>query len=158
MYFPDLSPYTYGPSPPHLIRDGADLKWADIPVLNVGWLGLEEATPVHLKMPSQELLDALWFLCLSDEGQKRKVNHMMGWHSCEFRSCRESGLPGRIPKDGLGCAEIRVVGKGVIYAAPDLIYHYVDEHWYGPPEPFVDAVLHAESGVVEVTIPLGRLP
>lgn len=41
----------------------------------------------------------------------------------------------------LGSAEIRVIGATDIYAAPDLIYHYVLEHHYRPPEDFVQAVL-----------------
>jgi len=42
----------------------------------------------------------------------------------------------------LGMAEIRVFAKsGKIYAAPNLIYHYVKDHSYAPPDPFVEAVL-----------------
>jgi len=29
----------------------------------------------------------------------------------------------------------------VVYAAPDLIYHYVVEHHYCPPDEFIQAVL-----------------
>lgn len=41
----------------------------------------------------------------------------------------------------LGAAEIRVLGEENIFAAPDLIYHYVTEHGYRPPPVFVQAVL-----------------
>jgi len=42
----------------------------------------------------------------------------------------------------LGSAEIRVVGQdGTVYAAPDLIYHYVVVHDYRPPEEFIQAVM-----------------
>jgi hypothetical protein len=42
----------------------------------------------------------------------------------------------------LGSAEIRVPGSGGrIYAAPDLIYHYVEAHGYRPPDEFVEAVM-----------------
>lgn len=41
-----------------------------------------------------------------------------------------------------GQAEIRVIGAEDIYAAPDLIYHYVVTHSYRPPKPFIDAVLN----------------
>ena len=41
----------------------------------------------------------------------------------------------------LGSAEIRVFGQaGLIYAAPNLIYHYVLLHHYSPPEVFVPAM------------------
>jgi hypothetical protein len=42
----------------------------------------------------------------------------------------------------LGTAEIRVASDdGICFAAPTLIYHYVAEHGYRPPEQFVEAVL-----------------
>jgi hypothetical protein len=42
----------------------------------------------------------------------------------------------------IGSAEIRVFGKeGAIYAAPTLIYHYVEQHHYKPPADFVHALL-----------------
>ncbi len=41
----------------------------------------------------------------------------------------------------LGSAEIRVFGNGgKIYAAPNLIYHYVTVHGYKTPDEFVSAL------------------
>lgn len=41
----------------------------------------------------------------------------------------------------LGSAEIRVVGEqGITYAAPTLIFHYVRDHAYRPPEEFLRAL------------------
>jgi len=41
----------------------------------------------------------------------------------------------------LGYAEIRVFGKsGKIYAAPNMLYHYVTVHHYKPPNEFLQAV------------------
>ena len=45
----------------------------------------------------------------------------------------------------LGGAEIRIIGEEEIYAAPDLIYHYVVEHQYLPPKEFVKAVMEGPS-------------
>ncbi|MEM9776300.1 MAG: hypothetical protein AAF902_17110 [Chloroflexota bacterium] len=42
----------------------------------------------------------------------------------------------------LGGAEIRVIGTEDIFAAPDLVYHYVVDHNYLPPQEFIDAVLN----------------
>jgi len=43
----------------------------------------------------------------------------------------------------LGYAEIRVFGeKGKIYAAPNMLYHYVTVHHYKPPDEFVQALKH----------------
>ena len=44
----------------------------------------------------------------------------------------------------LGSAEMTVKGKdGKIYAAPNLIYHYMAAHDYDPPKEFVEALLAA---------------
>jgi hypothetical protein len=42
----------------------------------------------------------------------------------------------------LGNGEIRVIGSaGKVYASPVMIYHYMSEHNYLPPQEFIDAVL-----------------
>ncbi|BCU78007.1 hypothetical protein [Luteolibacter sp. LG18] len=44
-------------------------------------------------------------------------------------------------EQSFGSAEIRVRGAdGVVYGAPDLIYHYVVAHDYLPPAAFIEAV------------------
>ena len=48
----------------------------------------------------------------------------------------------RQPIPSYGTAEIRVIGEEDIFAAPDLIYHYVTAHQYLPPDEFIHAVLH----------------
>lgn len=45
----------------------------------------------------------------------------------------------------LGLAEIRVIGDDDIFAAPTLIYHYVTEHKYRPPDAFIQAVLNGPT-------------
>ncbi len=46
----------------------------------------------------------------------------------------------------LGSAEIRVFGdRGKIYAAPNMIYHYVTSHHYKPPSEFVQALKNGPS-------------
>ncbi|HFC11757.1 MAG TPA: hypothetical protein ENJ56_02855 [Anaerolineae bacterium] len=42
----------------------------------------------------------------------------------------------------LGSAEIRIIGEQEIFAAPDLLPHYIEAHDYRPPIEFVEAVLH----------------
>ena len=42
----------------------------------------------------------------------------------------------------LGTSEVRVFGEdGNIFAAPTLIYHYMKDHHYRPPDQFIMAVL-----------------
>ncbi|MCL4871188.1 MAG: hypothetical protein KJ063_19685 [Anaerolineae bacterium] len=45
----------------------------------------------------------------------------------------------------LGLGEIRVIGGDDIFAAPTLIYHYITEHNYRPPDPFIHAVLNGPA-------------
>ena len=47
----------------------------------------------------------------------------------------------------LGSAEIRVVDtkNNIVYAAPNLILHYVINHRYMPPQSFIDAVINGQS-------------
>jgi len=44
-----------------------------------------------------------------------------------------------------GVAEIRVLGREDIFAAPTLVHHYVVEHGYRPPDVFIRAVLQGPA-------------
>jgi len=71
----------------------------------------------------------------------------MGYHICEFCDDRQFGLPVQIGGDTivLGSAEIRVRGEGsILYACPDMIYHYVTQHRYQLPEEFLLALRQSE--------------
>jgi hypothetical protein len=124
-YFRDLSPYEYG------------LHWGGVPgARNVGWLA-----PGHSFETGQALesdLDLLWAHC------KVAIHATRGLHCCEF--CSGWNLDAfRVMRNGttlmLGYSEIRVIGpSGQSYAAPSLIYHYVNVHRYKPPDSFLSAL------------------
>ena len=121
--YDDLSDYTYHGSA--FWRPGTK---------NVGWLGLSK--DFERAQPTCEILDALWRFC------KVSVAQMRGVHECEFCS---DGHVRNSERNGeqllLGTSEIRVFGSdGSIYAAPTLIYHYVEKHEYKPPEEFLEAL------------------
>jgi hypothetical protein len=124
-YFPDLSRYTY-------------LKRVARPdEVNIGWLDGQHQFPQG-DVP-ERVLAAIFELC------QRRVNQTRGYHHCEL--CPPARLPYTVEELGtrlsLGSAEIRVAGRlGVKYACPDLIYHYVRDHRYRPPQEFIDAVLN----------------
>jgi len=123
-YYEDLSYYSYS-------KRGTERAF----VQNVGWLSAQQ--PFDKREASQDLLDALWAFCMVFVHQAR------GFHICELCSSR-AWL--HEEKDGmrlsLGSAEIRVFSKSaVIYAAPNLIYHYVSAHHYKPPDIFVSALM-----------------
>lgn len=75
---------------------------------------------------------------------QRLISH---WDKCEFCPGKDVHCAERkSDKLLLGTSEIRVFqGFGRIYAAPTLIYHYVCDHGYKPPEPFIQALM-AEPG------------
>ena len=67
-----------------------------------------------------------------------------GWHDCTL--CPRKPTDGPIMWDiggkqtMLGATEIYVPAGQVIYSAPNLILHYIQDHGYCPPEVFLQAV------------------
>lgn len=138
-YFPDLSPYRYGFEPASWSAAGPPgvepevLYWwpgnglgggaFSVPEVNVGWLDPGHDFP-RGDLPA-ELVEKLDGICRAS-----RFNMTRGWHCCRF--CSGSGAH--------GSAEIRIMGDGVVYAAPTLIAHYVAAHRYLPPEGFVRAL------------------
>lgn len=123
-YFADLSPYEY--------FKGAN---KDGRILNVGWLDRLHDYPSG-SIPSG-LVRKLGELC------KKPVMQTRGHHICPFCGVDQSGCSIRVNEQTirLGSAEIRVPGKlDIVYACPDLIYHYVRDHSYLPPEEFCAAL------------------
>jgi hypothetical protein len=124
-WYADLSPYEYledhqGPA-----------------ALNVGWLDADH--DFRRGAVSEPFLGALFEIC------KRPVNRTRGWHWCELCNAEAPivAIRGHTTIH-LGSAEIRVPGAGpILYAAPDLIYHYITEHGYHPPAEFIEAVMGA---------------
>ena len=125
-YFPDGSDYEYFE---HSMVEGTR---------NVGWL--EKGHDFKRRVPDEELLERLWRLCWISVAQTR------GFHLCDFCPDASSSRWDTAERDdrrlSLGTCEIRVFGSnGEIFAAPSLIYHYVEAHHYCPPDDFVEAVM-----------------
>src|SRR5262245_20519946 len=121
-FYSDLSEYTYHRSKSHRSR-----------TKNVGWL--EPGHQFERVKPARDTLDRLW-----DFG-KVSIAQMRGIHQCEF--CHdESNFTERYGETLLlGDSEIRVFSPdGNIFAAPTLIYHYVNVHDYKPPDEFIKAL------------------
>lgn len=124
MYFQDLTPYTY------LNREPVSN------VLAVGWLDAEHGF-ARGAVPGG-VLERVLALCF------KPVNPTRGFHQSPFIEPALLGYPveykGR--KMFLGSAEIRVIGQqGKCYAAPNLIYHYIKDCGYLPPQEFLDALI-----------------
>lgn len=124
-YYKDLSEYMY--------RSSKEKN-----IVNVGWIDGEHK---YLKGDVTEyFIRALW------EYIKYPVNKTRGIHS---DIALEGGMKKFVAKyQGynilLGTAEIRVIDtkNNIVYAAPNLIIHYVINHHYIPPQNFIDAVIN----------------
>ena len=127
MYFPVLSVYCYN-GPIRLCN-----------IRNVGWL--DKRFPFEQGETSDEFHQALFDLC------KKPIYRTRGYHFCPYcprpENWEDNGIVERNGESvGGGTAEIWVRGKGiVIYAAPNLILHYLIAHRYLPPAAFIEAVL-----------------
>lgn len=119
-HFDDLTPYSY--------HDRHRLPM----LVNVGWIDRSHEF-ARGDLP-HGLLNRLSAFC------EVAVAATRGFHECEF--CRNPTIPVIVNGLKLGSAEIRVfAGDGTIFAAPNLILHYVEQHRYRPPSEFIDAVM-----------------
>jgi hypothetical protein len=129
MYYRDLQPYRYG-----LPVDLLD-------VVTVGWLSPSNKFPIS--ETNDQVLDAIRHLLTTS-----RTNKMRGYHLCEFCRLVE---PAKVELPGgsltLGSLELWVPSNVTtrIYAAPDLIYHYISVHHYSPPEEFITAAIGART-------------
>jgi hypothetical protein len=122
-HYNDFTDYCYGQGVYHVPG-----------TVNIGWLGA--SLDFETMEPNDGLLDLVWDYC------KISVAQYRGIHECEYCGSRRSDISERHGEMRLlGSAEVRVFGdSGAIYAAPDLIYHYMSVHRYRPPEQFVRAM------------------
>ena len=109
---------------------------------NIGWL--DKVYEYPRGNVSEKVLNKLLELCINNS-----VNRMRSFHDCSFCHECKSGTkvdsPYTVIHDGekhiLGSGEIWVRGEGnIIYIAPNLIYHYIKDHNYKPPDDFLLAV------------------
>jgi len=122
--YEDLSPYVYLPS--------------EVPMKNVGWLGVN-SFPLG-RMP-ERARDEL--LRIASEGAE---NMMRGTQDCPLCGLE---TPVRVPTSynergwvSIGNGEYHVVdSSGTVFAAPTLLWHYINDHQYLPPQEFIDALL-----------------
>lgn len=124
-YYKDLSLYEYGSS-----------TTGEENTLNIGWL--EDRNPVNRGMVTDEFVYRLWDYIVYNVVPMRGFHTNIEMDHGNYFMARYQGY--EIP---LGSSEIRVLGTdGKLYAAPNLILHYIINHNYLPPDCFIDAVLH----------------
>ena len=116
MYYPDLTPFTYSRAV------------CGTHVLNIGWLSRSAQFPIG--DTSEEFRRALRKLA------ENPVHLCAGRHKCEFCDFRRLEIPA-----GNGEIHVPAAAGSVVYAAPELVPHYVEEHRYLPPTEFIEAVV-----------------
>src|SRR5580704_9358902 len=121
-HYEDFTEYCYGQAAYHVPG-----------TVNIGWLGA--SLDFEQMEPDESLLDLVWDYC------KISVAQYRGIHQCEYCGPHRSDVAERHGEMRLlGSAEIRVFSEaGAIYAAPDLIYHYMAVHRYKPPDQFISS-------------------
>jgi len=125
MFFKDLAPYEY--QVPRKVSN----------VLMVGWLG--DNTEFERAEADVPFLNALRSLYPSHQ-----VNKMRGYHQCQLcHTIKNKGVIEASIDVDLGSAELWIPSsdKSLIFAAPDLIIHYIETHQYSPPASYKQAVI-----------------
>jgi hypothetical protein len=124
LYFVDLTTYSY-------LRNNEEIP----DILNIGWLDSEH--PFEKGEVASQYTDKLKEIILSG----KCVLRARGMHPCPF--CNEPTLVKSDTKYlALGASEIWIpTQNNIIYAAPNMLHHYITAHKYKPPQEFLDAVL-----------------
>ena len=120
----------------------------DLPDGSVGHaeLGLGgEVVMLASEWPAGGVVSPLQLPALRRAASASPARRSRGMHGCEFCGLSEPRpiLDRADPNMMLGSAEIwiRDSKSGIVFAAPDLVIHYIDRHGYRPPRVFVEAAL-----------------
>ena len=126
MYYPDLTSYEYSHDPCSQYRNA----------LNIGWI--EHGQDYTTGAVAADLLDKVGII------SRWVISLMRGFHSCDLCptvACNCLIAQCSAGEIHMGSGEIRAFdAEGGVYAAPTLLYHYMREHAYCPPAPFLRAV------------------
>ncbi|WP_163390442.1 hypothetical protein [Enterovibrio norvegicus] len=130
MFYEDLSHYCYY------------LKTPVETVRNVGWL--EKDQPYKTGKVLDGFLSKLSNIILGNDSVDAQVNRIRSAHPCALSDCGALEIEVNGRRCSLGAAEIWVPSKdgSGFFAAPSMVYHYVEKHSYSPPQDFVSAVMN----------------
>lgn len=127
MHFHDLDICSYHPGP---FDSG---NWA-VPLRAVGWLEHPRSFPTGTS--GAEVLKRLRQLIAQT---RKEFPHysFRGTKTCSL--CEASGTPA--PGPVWSQENLWVPGEGEVYLAPGGIMHYIETHYYLPPESFIEGLL-----------------
>lgn len=135
MFYEDLSSYCYY------------LKKTVATVRNVGWL--EKAKPYETGEVLDGFLPKLSSIILGNDSVDAQANRIRSAHPCSLSDCGTLEIESDGRKDSLGAAEIWIPSKdgSEFFAAPSMVYHYIENHNYLPPEEFMSAVMSFDLSI-----------
>lgn len=109
-----------------------------VPVLAVGWR--RDVPEVCTGDVPESFIERLWVFC---NCPSYLWSGAIGCVFCDPSSDNPIEVVYRNQPVLLGLGEIRVFGcNGRIFASPDMIFHYVSDHKYKPPDEFINAVMN----------------
>jgi hypothetical protein len=128
MHFEDRSNYSYY------------LKKPVNNVFNIGWL--ESDKEFSKGEVNKLILDKLAEILTSKNDVDVHVNWTRSLDPCALTGCTDISMSNEGKEIFLGGSEIWLpsIHKGNYFAAPSLIYHYIQEHEYLPPKEFLDSI------------------
>lgn len=128
MYLPDLSTYPFLESKDNIVFKA------------VGWLDVNHNFTQG--SVTNEFMACLWGFC------QTPMIVSMGFHDCDLCNKFNYGYGVYAKREDmqirLGSTIVAVFdgfSDYTVYVAPDMIYHYILEHQYLPPQQFVDSIL-----------------
>lgn len=126
MYYKDLTPYEY-----FMPRAMPNIQ-------NVGWL--DKNHPFEKGEVSKEIIEKLSKIILAEGAFESRVNQIRGIRPCDL--CGSEKF--QMSFVGKGEIWIPSIEQGKFFAAPATIIHYITDHFYRPPEIFLDSVLRLD--------------
>ena len=134
MYFKDHTYYNYYVNKPLEM------------IINIGWLSYEHFYEMGETEP--EFIEKLTEIIINDYFYDYKFNRIRCNSSCKL--CKESILQPYVDKKRnalmdmpLGFCELLIPSQvnNQYYASPGLILHYIRDHYYKPPQEYIDSVM-----------------
>jgi len=108
-------------------------------LLNIGWLDQAKDYPKGDLLEKDKILYFIFQLC------RHPVILHRGFHACNLCDSPQIGIRNEKHNEtefAVGNGSIMVKGKNnLLYVAPTMIFHYIKEHNYLPPEEFIEALL-----------------
>ncbi len=126
MYFEDLSPYEY-----LMVKQVHN-------ILNVGWLDIYMPFPKG-EVP-REVVEKLLTIISREGNFEARVRQLRGSHPCHL-----CGL-WKFSNLYVGSCELWIpsIEKDMLFAAPSMIIHYIENHNYCPPKVYHGSVMQLD--------------